>query len=322
MSTPRFDLIDIVQTIRKRFRFILIVSVIAAIIGVVIHFTRKKEFMATAQFFVSNPLLTDRNTIYGGADSRLDYFADEDDVDRVMALAESDTVIMQTLLETNLAHEMDKDLIDARNVHDMKSYFKEHVKIKRTEYTMMEVSFIDKDPIRAARIANAYVDVIEQAYRRFYTARRLDMYNALVKKYSEQDSSINMLTDTLAKLRDRTGIYDLMSPNRNNIINGSVKFGPGTTGKDIEVIQNIEAIKDNTVMDQARLSSLLQQFNTGTGREDMKMFSIISKARQPIVPKGPGGLMTLIIAGMLGFFFSVLYVLIATYYKVILAVER
>lgn len=322
MSTARFDLIDIVQTIRKRFKFILIVSIIAAVIGAIFYFTRKKEFKATAQFFVSNPLLSDRNSIYGGADSRMDYFANEDDVDRVTALAESDTVILQTLHETNLAHDMDKDLIDAKNIHEMKTYFKEHVNIKRTEYTMMEVSFIDKDAIRAARIANAYVDVIEKAYRRFYTSRRTNMLDVLTKKYAEQDSTINVLTDTLAKLRDRTGIYDLMSPNRNNIINGTVKTGGGATGKDIEAIQNIEAIKDNTVIDQARISSLLNQFSTGTGQEDLKLFSIISKARQPIVPKGPSGPMTVIIAGLLGLFFAVLYVLIATYYKTIISVER
>lgn len=321
MSTPRFDLVDIVQTIRKRFRFILIVTVIAAIIGVVIHFTRKKEFTAKAQFFVTNPLLTDRNTIYGGADSRLDYFADEDDVDRVMALAESDTVVMQTLLETNLAHDMDKDLIDAKNINDMKSYFKEHVKITRTEYTLMEVNFTDKDPVRAARIANAYIGIIEQAYRHFYTSRRANVYATLSKKYTEQDSAITVMTDTLAKMRDRTGIYELMSPNRNNIINGTIRSG-SASGMDIEAIQNIEALKDGIVMDQARLASLLQQFNTGTGKNDMELFQVISKARQPIVPKGPGGLVTLIIAGMLGFFFSVLYILIATYYKALIAVER
>ncbi|MBL7720198.1 MAG: hypothetical protein JNL72_15280 [Flavipsychrobacter sp.] len=322
MSTPGFDLVDIVQTLRKRFRFILVVTAIAGAIGVALHLMRKKEFTATAQFFVSNPLLSDRNTIYGGVDSRLDYFGNEDDVDRIIALAESDTVVMKVLLETNLAHEMDKDLIDARNIHDMKSYFRRHMNIKRTEYTLVEISFTDKDPIRAARIANSIVVTLEQAYRAFYNANRANICLALTKKYAEQDSAIRVFTDTLAVLRDRTGIYDLLSPNRNNVINGTITPKGNASGKDIEVIQNIEAIKDGMVIDQSRLSTLIQQFTTGTGRQDMSMFQVISRARQPIVPEGLNGVMTLIVSCMLGFFFAAIFVLIATYYKALIAVQR
>jgi capsular polysaccharide biosynthesis protein len=322
MSTPRFDLVDIVQTLRKRFAFIMIVTFVAAVIGVAFHYLGKKEFAAKAEFFVSNPLLTDRNTIYGGADSRIDYFGDEDDVDRVLALAESDTVIMKVLLESGLAHEMDKDLIDARNIFEMKEYYRRHFEITRTEYTLVEVSFTDKDPIRAARITNIIVSTIEQAYRSFYNTRRTNIFASLTKKYTEQDSMINVFTDTLAKIRDRTGIYDLVSPNRNNIINGTINPRGSASGKDIEVIQNIEALKDGMVIDQSRIASLLQQFTTGTGAQQLEMFQVISRARQPIVPKGLTGMMTLIASCMIGFFFSVFFILITTYYKKIVAVER
>ena len=144
MSNPRFDLVDIVQTIRKRFRFVIIATCVAAIIGVIFYFVKDKEFTAKAQFFVSNPLMSDRNTLYGGADSRMDYFGDEDDVDRVLALAESDTVIMKVLDQSGLAHEMDKDLIDPKNIDDMKKVYMSNVKIKRTEYTMVEIQFTDE----------------------------------------------------------------------------------------------------------------------------------------------------------------------------------
>ncbi len=55
---------------------------------------------------------------------------------------------------------------------------------------------------------------------------------------------------------------------------------------------------------------------------ELELFQVISKARQPIVAKGPGGALTLIMSCLIGFFFACMYVLIATYYKVIVAVER
>lgn len=322
MSSPRFDLVDIVQTIKKRFRFVVIVTIVAAVIGLAFHFLRKKEFTAKAQFFVSNPLLSDRSTLYGGADSRLDYFGDEDDVDRVLALAESDTVILKVLDQSGLAHEMDKDLIDPKNIHDMKEVYLNHIKVTRTEYTLIEVSFTDVSPQRAAKVANTIVRVMEETYRTFYNTRRNNIFNSLSKKFAQQDSAIRVLTDTLALLRDRSGIYDLVSPNRLNMINGSIHGKGGAMGKDLEVIQNIEAIKDAYVIDQTRISSLLQQFSTGTGQMELELFHIISNARQPIVAKGPNGMLTLIISCMIGFFFSCIYILLATYYKVLIAVER
>lgn len=321
MSTPHFDLVDIVQTIRKRFRFIIIVTCIAAVIGLIFHFARKREFTAKAQFFVSNPLMSDRNTLYGGVDSRMDYFGDEDDVDRVLALAEADTVIMRVLNETDYAHEHDKDLIDAKNIHDMKEMYMSNMNIKRTAYTLVEVEFTDKDAQRAAKMANAIVRVMEESYRAFYNTRRTNIYNSLKAKYAQQDSAVVVLTDTLAKIRDRSGIYELISPNRVNMVTASIN-AKGAIGMDLEVLQNIEAIKDQLVIDQTRISSLLQQYSTGTGKMELELFQVISKARQPIVAKGPGGALTLIMSCIIGFFFACMYVLIATYYKAIVAVER
>ena len=322
MSNPRFDLVDIVQTIRKRFRFVIIATCVAAIIGVIFYFVKDKEFTAKAQFFVSNPLMSDRNTLYGGADSRMDYFGDEDDVDRVLALAESDTVIMKVLDQSGLAHEMDKDLIDPKNIDDMKKVYMSNVKIKRTEYTMVEIQFTDESPQRAARVANTIVKVIEEAYRSFYNTRRANIFSSLSKKFAEQDSAIRVMTDTLAKLRDRSGIYDLVSPTRLNMVTSAVSSRGGNIGMDLEVIQNIEALKDATVIDQTRIASLMQQFSTGTGKDDLELLHVISNARQPIRAKGPNGLMTLIISCMVGFFFSCIYVLLSSYYRVIISVER
>src|ERR1700748_2230396 len=91
MATPRFDLVDVVQTIRNRRKFVLIVTLVAAVIGGVFYLVKQKKYKAETEFLVTNPLFGDRNNIYG--DVRLiDYFGDEDDVDRVLALAQSDTV--------------------------------------------------------------------------------------------------------------------------------------------------------------------------------------------------------------------------------------
>lgn len=324
MSSPRFDLVDIVQTIRKHRRFVLIVTTIALVVGVLFFLTRKKAYTSEAQFFVSNPLMSDRNSLYGGSDARLDYFADEDDIDRVIALAESDTVVVEVIKRSGLDATNKLNVNDPKELNKLKNIYLKNLKVKRTEYTMMEVTYTDPEPDQAAKVANVAVQVIENAYRSFYNTRRSGIFASLQKKFNEQDSVVRVLTDTLAKLRDESGIYDLISPNRNNLVTSAVVSrnpGPGM-GIYVEQIQNVEAIKDGIVIDQTRITTLLQQFSTGTNSDELKLFHIISTARPPLEPKGPGIVIIAIASILLGFFFSVIYILLTTYYKILVRTER
>jgi uncharacterized protein involved in exopolysaccharide biosynthesis len=322
MSTPRFDLVDIVQTIRQRRRFVLIVTAVAAVIAAGVAFTSKKKYSSKAQFFIANPLLTDRNAMFGGGGGQLDYFATEDDIDRVIALLESDTVVVRAINESGYAADQKLDLQQPEQLAKAKAMFLKNIHIKRTEYTMVEVSFTDEDAQRSAHIANTTVRVLEEAYRGFYRARKVAILTSLENKFREQDSTINSLSDTLAVLRDESGIYDLISPNRNNLVTSSMSPKGANMGRYVEYIQNVEAIKDGIVIDQTRIATLMQQFSTGTGEEELNMFHIISNARPPLDPKGPGLVITLTIGILLGLFFSSLYVLLTTYYKKIITVER
>src|SRR5690606_20723896 len=98
MSNPRFDLVDIIRIIERRRRFVITVTLISVALGLLFYFVRQKKYKAEAAFFVSNPLYADRSTMFGNADSRYtDYFGGEDDIDRVIALAGSDTIVMEVL---------------------------------------------------------------------------------------------------------------------------------------------------------------------------------------------------------------------------------
>ncbi|MBS1590062.1 MAG: hypothetical protein JST52_10665, partial [Bacteroidetes bacterium] len=112
MSTFRFDLVEVIRIIQRRWRFIVGVSLAAMLVGLAFHLIRKKKYEAKAAFFVSNPIFADRSSIFAGADSRYtDYFGDEDDIDRVIALSESDTIIATIIRNATYdkAHQLHMD---------------------------------------------------------------------------------------------------------------------------------------------------------------------------------------------------------------------
>lgn len=323
MSTPRFDLIDIVHTIRQRRTFVLTVTIIATVLGAVFFFTRHKKYEAKTEFLVSNPLFSDRNNLFRTSEMRfVDYVGGDDDIDRVTFLAESDTVKDRIISEMHLAEAYNIDLTKPDGMFRLRNIFKKNFDVKRTEYKDVLLSYTDTDPVRAAAVANTSIRVIEETFRGYYNSMRANVCAALNEKVHEQDSTIALLTDTLATLRDKYGIYDIISPARQNLITGEIKKSGAGTGKGVEQIQNIEATKDQIVIDRAKNISLLNEFSTGTKSDQMPLVDVITSGKVPVEPKGPGAALTIIAALLLGLFFSICYVLLTTYYKAIISVER
>src|SRR6185312_16379347 len=199
MSTPSFDLVDIVHTIRNRRKFILIVTLLASIAGVLFHAIHKKRYQAKTEFLIMDPLYTDRNNIFRNNEMRfIDYFAGEDDIDRVIAIAESDTVIDKIIRIKGLAAAYAVDTTKSGGFDKLRTIFKKLYDIKRTEYKDAILTYIDEDPTRAAQVANVSVQVIEDAYKSYYNDVKANMYQAVYEKMMETDTAIAKLTDSLA----------------------------------------------------------------------------------------------------------------------------
>ncbi len=322
MDTLRFDLVDIVKAIQKKFRFILIMTIIAALLGVVFCLVKKKKYKAATRFLVANPLTGDHNYLFRNHETRfVDYNGGDDDLDRVTAFANSDTVHDRIIRNCQFQIVYNADINTPKGHAFLMDIFNKNFNIKRTEYKDMEISYMAYDSVTASNVANMSVKVLEEVYRNYYASIRQDIYNSIKHKLADVDSQVNVLTDTLGRLRDQYKIYGIISPTRQTMINGDVKGGGNGYGKALEVVQNIEATKDQLVEDRAKFASILNEFSASFN-EDMRFLKVISKADPPMDPKGPGLLITAIVAAMLGLFFSVVYVLLMAYYKMVNSIQR
>lgn len=322
MTTPRFDLVEIFRIIERRKRFILTASVAALVLGAGIYLISKKKYTAKAAFFVANPIYTDRSSIFAGADSRYtDYFGGEDDIDRVIALSESDSIMTMIIRNTGYDAANKLSLEEPKQNRDLKRMLDKNMNIKRTEYKLLELSFTDPDPEMAAKVANEAMKDIELGYRGFYNSRKQTVYNAINNKVRAIDSSIRSLTDTLAHLREVSGIYDIISPTRANLVINRVQGNGKDIGRYMEVIQNYESVKDMLVTENAKYLALLNQYSTGTGPDEIRLLHPITTARPPVEHSGPGIILVALASFFVGLFFSIFYVLITAYYREVIQVK-
>ena len=322
MPTPSFDLIDVIKTIQKQKRLILLMTLAAMGVGCIFFLVKKKKYKASAHFLVNNPLYGDRNTVFRDYEQRyVDYFGGDDDLDRVSALLGSDTVKDRIIRNCQFQIVYKTDINTEKGHAFLMGVFDKNFNVKRTEYKEMEVSYIAYDSVTAANVANMAVKVAEETFRSYYTQMRNGMAKSISDKVKQLDTTIAMYTDSLASMRDRNNIYGLISPSRKNTMTSDVKGGGKGFGRAIEEVQNIESIKDQLVIDRARYISLINE-HTATTNSAMDYLKVTTTAVPPSGPMGPPLLTILGSAMAIGLFFSVLFVLIMAYYRVLMSTPR
>ncbi len=315
MSDSGLNLTDVVQSVRKHKGIIIGITFAAALAGVIFYFAGPKKYEAKTEFILRNPLYGDRNNLYNYDTKFIDYFANEDDVDRLMLMAGSDMVQGQVIKNTHLAEAYGIDASNRKGEHQLAKKFEKNFSVTRTEYKDIVLSYDDTDPERAATVANECVKVLESTFGGYYRDMRKGMYMSILEKVKEEDSTIDALTDTLSALRDQYGIYDIISPARNNIMLSPMKDnGHKNYGRGVEQVQNIESLKDQLVSDRARQTTLVNQYKTGISGELMPMLKVVTDAKTPVSPKGIGGFYTLLASAFLGFFFSAMLMSLADRY--------
>ena len=316
MESLTYSLSPLLRIVWMRKSTVLLITLITMAIGLAIYFIRPKQYRATVEFFLKNPLYADRNYLYNSDARMIDYFAGDEDIDRMRSLMWSDSLQDKIIREMRLDQAYNMDMSKPADAKQMKKTFSNHLNLYRTESKVAVLSYADKDEERAAAVASRCVELLERQLRGFYNEMRNSISATLNAKIDEEDSVINELTDSLATLRERYDIYDIISPARYNIMLSTMKDNgrPGYA-KGMELVQNVEAIKDELVSDRSKHITLAGQYTTGTKMNELPITRILKVEKPPLTPEGPGLLTTLLGCGAAGFFFALLYVMAAFQYR-------
>ena len=303
MAIPSFDLIDIIRTIQKQRRFVILIVVLSVGLAGVFLVVKRKKYKAQSSFLVNNPLYSDRSNLFRTRDTRyVDYFGGDDDMDKVTALAYSDTVIDRIIRVSDFYIIYKQDINQPAGHAALMAIFKKNFNIKRTEYKDIEISYIAYDPQTAANVANMSVKVLAEIYGNYYETGKKSVYNSIKTALSQLDKSIDSLTDSLASMKSKVAEGK-----------DAAKIG--------EEIQNIEPIKAQLVSDRAHYISVMNEFSASAD-STMDLLKVITRATPPINPTGAGAGIILLVAGFLGLGFSVLYILVVAYFRKLNAVIR
>lgn len=310
-DAEQFNLINVASIVKDRRWFIFSITAICALVAGGLSLLRPKNYEAKAEFFLRNPYYNDRNVLFGQALSDYSFYANDADLSRLQTLVQADKIQQEIISRYGLAAVYEIDTADPRDMEGLRKLVSRNLRIWRTDNKSVELAYVDKDPVRAARIANTVLTLLEQHLQDFYQDTKWQMRTLLLDKITEEDSSIAALTDTLVKLREQYGIYDIISPARSNLImSGNSDKGRAGFARGLEIIQNIESVKDQLVVDRARHLSIANEYNTRQQHGEFSLIRVVRQALPTYKPVGLGVLLTTIAGAVAGFCCAVLMAMI------------
>ena len=325
MNTPTFDLVEIVKVIQRNLKLIVGITILTALIGAISFKIKDREYKATAEVYMLNPLYGDRNHILRRANGDMrfvDYFGTEGDVDKAMTMIESKDVEDSVITLCGLYGAYKFDYGNPKDRAAMSQRYRDMFEAKRTENASIMCSFADTDPVRAAKVLDAIIKVTDTRFRSYLALVKNNAKARADKKASELDGKITLFTDSLIALRNQYQIYDIISPNRQNLMVSNIgASGKVNAAEGVEKIQNVESLKDQLVISRAELSATANELSTNN-MDEVEILHYVSTPFTPNKPSGLGLILTTLACGFVAFFFCVLLFSFTSYIRAIANTER
>lgn len=306
MQSKKLDLIEISRIIYAKRWFILIFALIAATIGLIFSFVATKQYSSTSIFIVKSPMNMDRNHVYRqGHYERNDFFADADDIDKVLAIGKNE-ILLQFLVDSF-------DLAEHYKVaNPQKAYkiLKRKFKIKRHDNLSLQFRATDFDPHMAAAMTNAARWKTGEIFRDYFLQTNRNYVEGLKKSISEIDAEIEQTDESISSLRQQYQINAALLPVRGEALQTTPAAVDAEKAKGMELLQKATSIKDQLLEDRATYVSLINEYKLNVPDDGMDMFFTIQHAwpsDEATFPKIP---LILAICFVAGLGFSVIIVLL------------
>jgi hypothetical protein len=306
-SQLNFNLFDILKIALKWKKQIIGFAILTSLIASVYLLFQRNEYKAYGSFFPSSAVISGRINLFRETQQEwLDYFGNEDEVDRAYVIGNSTSTISHLIEKFDFAKHYNIDVVNDKN--GAKKVYKKFVKkfsLTRSGYKHIEINFIDRDADLAYKVVNEAMYKTEDVFRELYKNINTQLAKAIDNRSDSIADQLKIYTDSLIQLRVKYNIYDIVSPGRNNIMLGSAKGTGLNYATGLEHIQNVEEVKDKLAISKAKYLSLSNEFKTSTYK-GFPMINVVQWAT-PNGPKaGPFRIISVLSTFVLSIFFGIL----------------
>ena len=304
MEQNKFDLIEVIRTLKSRSRTILLFTIAGLVASVIFVLIRKDVYTSEAKLMVKSFMYFDRNQMFSEQAYYVrDVFARESEVDKALTVLESDDIMGFIKEETKYK--------EVKGLSEKKAYkaVKSNYDVKRTDNSDIEVKFTDEDPQLALKAMNAALWKAEEVYMLYFEDFNRDVTKEIEFKQKTLADSIDVINKQIAATRKEFNIYNALAPVRGTVMNSTPTLSEANA-EGIERLQSLITIKDKLDQEQAKLSSLKSQYNSFLNENKMHVFYKIGGPYLPTIPSNLPAVLVILASMVAAFIFACLWVLV------------
>ncbi len=201
MSTSGLNMPHTIQVLQKHTRFILLFTLFAMLVAFVTVLLVPKYFRSSARIIAANPQLTDKSRLFNeNIQGLYSYFGSGDDLDRIIGIADMDTTYYQLVDQFNLMdyYQLDNDSLPLlRRKAVLK--LKKDISFQRTEQGQMRVQCWTKDKQLSADIINAMIRIVQQKLESIWLSNYQEASAQLNASIVHNEQQYAALNDSISK---------------------------------------------------------------------------------------------------------------------------
>ncbi len=205
---PKENLLGILNILFQWRKPLIGLSFLVAVVTAAISLLLPNYYRSTTVFVASNPNLARPEIFFGKGNMGADLYGSDDDIDRILAIAESNELIDHLVDSFDLFVHYRINPENPKASYRVRMRFRKLYEVKKTKFNVLELSVEDRAPELAAAIANAareQINRIGEGLVKSGQKATLESYEANIRNKSAQ---VKILGDSLAKIRARFQIFN------------------------------------------------------------------------------------------------------------------
>ncbi len=206
-----FNSFDIIDFIVSKFRFLLIITVVGAIISIIVSLLIDERYKSAVVLFpassssISKALLTDNPSIKDPM-----RFGEEEEVEQLLQVLQSDEIRSKIIDKYNLMEHYEIEPASKYKTTRLYKKFESNISFNRTEFQSIEIEVLDTDPEIAANIANDIAALLDSTMNRMLKKRAGMAFSIVESEYLTLKNHVQIMEDSLNLLRS-FGVNDYES---------------------------------------------------------------------------------------------------------------
>jgi len=204
----RDNLLGVLQTIFRWRKTILMVSLLALVGSIAVSLLLENYYEAKTIFYPASPQLANPELMFGNTGQVTDYYGSDRDLDRLAEIATSKEVEDYMVQRFHLYDHYYIDSTAKDGPYKVRQRFRSLYRAQKNKNDAVELNIEDTDPQRAADMANAARDKINEIGERLTKSSQARLLAAFEENIKRKKAELDLLGDSIQWTQEFFGIYN------------------------------------------------------------------------------------------------------------------